>query len=72
MAVVAATTLTIPGIHCDHCQAAIEGALGELEGVRSAKVSVSERTVAVNYDESVVSLDGIKDAIIEQGYDVPA
>ena len=64
--------MTIPGIHCDHCQSAIEGALGQLEGVRSARVSVPDRTVAVDYDESVVSLETIKDKIIEQGYDVPA
>ncbi|MDP8992056.1 MAG: copper ion binding protein [Actinomycetota bacterium] len=66
------TTLTVPGIHCEHCQAAIEGGLSELEGVRSAQVSVPDRTVQVDYDESVVTLDVIRDAIIEQGYDLPA
>ena len=66
-----ATTLHIPGIHCDHCKASIEGAVGALEGVRSAEVSVGERTVAVDYDEAVVGLDRIRDAIIEQGYDLP-
>ncbi len=66
------TTLNIPGIHCHHCQRAIEGALGELEGVRSAHVSVPDRSVDLDYDESVVGLDAIKDAIIEQGYDLPA
>lgn len=65
-------TLTIPGIHCEHCQNAIEGALGDLEGVRSARVSVPAGTVDVDYDESVVSLDAIRDTIIEQGYDLPA
>ncbi len=66
------TTLTIPGIHCDHCQSAIEGALVDLEGVRSARVSVPDRTVEVDYDESTVSLEDIQDAIIHQGYDTPA
>lgn len=65
-------TLNIPGIHCEHCQTSIEGALGELEGVRSARVSVPERTVDVDYDESVVDIDAIKDTILEQGYDLPA
>ena len=65
------TKLTIPEIHCDHCQTAIEGALGDLDGVRSARVSVPERTVDVDYDESLVSLDLIKDTIVEQGYDLP-
>ena len=65
------TTLHIPGIHCGHCQNSIEGALSELEGVRSARVSVPDRTVDVDYDESVVDLDAIKDTIVEQGYDLP-
>ncbi len=63
-------TLNIPGIHGEHCQSSVEGSLGEMEGVRSAQVSVPERRVDVDYDESVV--DAIKDAILEQGYDLPA
>ncbi len=66
------TTLTIPGIHCDHCKSSIEGALGRLEGVRSAEVSVADRTVAVDYDDAVVDLRAIRDTIVEQGYDLPA
>jgi copper chaperone len=69
---VSTTTLKVPGIHCEHCQHAIEGALGELDGVRSARVSVPDRTVDVDYDESVVGLDAIKGTIVEQGYDLPA
>lgn len=65
-------TLNIPGIHCDHCQTSIEGALGELEGVRSARVSVPERSVDVDYDESVVDLEALGATILEQGYDLPA
>ena len=66
------TTLNIPGIHCEHCQTAIAGALPEMDGVRSAQVSVPERTVDVDYDESVVSVDTIGNTIIHQGYDLPA
>ena len=67
-----ATTVAVPGIHCDHCKKSIEGALGDLDGVQSAEVSVADRTVAVRYDESVVTLERIRDAIVEQGYDLPA
>ncbi len=65
------TTLHVPGIHCGHCKASIEGAVGALDGVRTAEVSVDDRTVAVDYDESVVGVEQIKDAIVEQGYDLP-
>lgn len=68
----ALTTLAVPGITCDHCKRSIEGALGGLDGVRAAEVSVADRTVAVEYDESLVDLPRIRDTIIEQGYDLPA
>ena len=66
------TTLRVPGIHCDHCKSAIEGAVGALDGGRAAEVSVAEREVAVDYDDAVVDLERIRDTIIEQGYDLPA
>ena len=66
------TTLSVPGIHCDHCKSSIEGALGQLDGVTSAEVSVPAKTVTVDYDDGQVDLDAIRDAIEEQGYDLPA
>jgi copper chaperone len=63
------TTLSVPEIHCDHCKSSIEGALGGLDGVTSAEVSVLEKTVTVTFDESV-GLATIKETIEEQGYDV--
>ena len=64
------TELDVPGIHCGHCKAAIEGAVGALDGVRTAEVSVPDRRVAVDYDESVATLDQIREAIVDQGYDL--
>ncbi len=66
-----ATTVAVPGIHCGHCKASIEGALRTLDGVRSAEVSVADRTVAVEYDESLVDVGRIREAIVDQGYDLP-
>lgn len=66
------TTLHVPGIHCGNCKSAIEGALSELGGVRSAEVSVEERTVTVDYDESAVDRAAVEHTIVEQGYDLPA
>jgi copper chaperone len=66
------TVLSVPSIHCDHCKASIEGALGQLDGVDSAQVSVPDRTVSVSYDETQVDLDAIREAIVDQGFDVPA
>lgn len=66
----ATTTISVPDIHCDHCKASIEGAVGQLAGVETAQVSVPDRDVTVDYDEGMVSLDQIKAAIVDQGYDL--
>lgn len=65
-------TIRVPGIHCDHCKSSIEGALAEVAGVQRAEVSVDDRHVTVDYDDAAVGLGNLHDAIIEQGYDVPA
>ncbi|HEX2370865.1 MAG TPA: copper ion binding protein [Acidimicrobiia bacterium] len=65
------TTLTVPGIHCDHCKSSIEAAVGELDGVAAVNVDIDPKTVEVSFDDDLVSLDRIVGAIEEQGYDVP-
>jgi copper chaperone len=65
------TTISVPEIHCDHCKMSIEGAVQALEGVTAATVDVPTATVAVAFD-APASFDAIKDAIEEQGYNVPA
>jgi copper chaperone len=64
------TTLSVPSIHCDNCKNSIEGAVGGLDGVSTASVSVEEKTVTVAFDEGTVGLDAIKETIEEQGFDV--
>ena len=64
------TTLSVPAIHCDNCKNSIEGAVGGLDGVSTASVSVEEKTVTVAFDEGTVGLDAIKETIEEQGFDI--
>ena len=63
-------TISVPEIHCDHCKMSIEGAVGAVDGVSTATVDVPTATVAVAFDDPA-SFDTIKNAIEEQGYDVP-
>ncbi len=63
-------TLSVPDISCGHCKSSIEGAVAPMDGVATAEVTIDARTVAVDYDESSVSLDAIITAIEDQGYDV--
>lgn len=68
----AQTQLNVEGMTCGHCKMAVTNALKELDGVKSVEVSVENGKVDVEYDESRVNLDQMKEAIEEQGYDVVA
>ncbi|MBD8027130.1 copper chaperone CopZ [Ureibacillus sp. Re31] len=63
-------TLNVQGMSCGHCVKAIEGSVGELEGVSEVSVKLEEALVDVAFNESQVSLDKIKETIVDQGYDV--
>lgn len=62
--------LTVEGMTCNHCKSAVEGALAEESGVTTATADIDAGLVNVNYDDSKVSLDKIKEVIEDQGYDV--
>jgi len=55
---------------CGHCVAAVNKAVGALAGVANVEVSLQEKTAIVEYDAAIVTLDEIKEAIEDQGYDV--
>ncbi|HUC91790.1 MAG TPA: copper chaperone CopZ [Paenibacillus sp.] len=61
-------TLQVKGMSCGHCVNSVEGAVKNVGA--SAKVDLAGNSVAVSYDESKVSLEAIKEAIEDQGYDV--
>ena len=57
---------------CPSCLQKIESAVGSLDGVDkdSLKVLFNASKVKVNFDESIVSLEAIEDAIENLGYAV--
>ncbi len=61
-------TLQVNGMSCQHCVHSIEKALKEIGA--SARVDLKGNSVTVEYDETKLSLDAVKEAIEEQGYDV--
>lgn len=63
-------TLEVKGMSCGHCKMAVSGALKGLNGVSDVAVDLSTGKVDVNYDESKVGFEQMKDAVEEQGYDV--
>ena len=63
-------TIPVIGMACAACSAHVERKLSELKGIRSASVSLAGRTALVDYDPSVISLEEMKRAISNAGYDL--
>lgn len=63
------TTLSVPDIHCNHCKMSLEGALGQVAGVKEATVDVPSATIAVTYDAPATEADLVA-AVEGQGYEV--
>ncbi|HEV2580822.1 MAG TPA: heavy-metal-associated domain-containing protein, partial [Ktedonobacteraceae bacterium] len=55
--------LVAPDISCEHCQHAIEGAVGSMEGVSQVKVDIPTKTVHVAYDPQHVTLAKIEEVL---------
>lgn len=61
-------TLNVEGMSCGHYVNSVEKAVKEVGA--KANVSLSDKTVAVEFDEAAVTLESIKEAIEDQGYEV--
>ena len=64
------TLLTIEGMSCGHCSARVEKALNAIAGV-SATVDLAAKTASVTHPDTV-SVDALKNAVIDAGYSVSA
>lgn len=64
------TTLIAPDISCEHCQHAIEDALGKLEGVDTVKVDIPMKSVAVHYDSRKLTRTQLIEKLDDIGYTV--
>lgn len=60
------TVLSVPDISCEHCVAAITGAVSQLDGVESVTIDLDAKTVTVAGGDR----DAIVAAIDDAGYDV--
>lgn len=63
-------SLKINGIHCASCVLKIEKALQREDGVSSANVNFALGTIALEFDVQRITLEKIKNKIIEIGYEV--
>ena len=63
-------TIPVVGMACASCSAHVEKKLNSLAGVASASVSLPGRSALVDYDPQQISLEGMKKAINDIGYDL--
>jgi len=61
------TDLSVPSIHCGGCIRTIEKALGDMDGIVSARVNLSTRRVAVRWRETAAPPPMVK-ALADLGY----
>ncbi len=62
--------LKIEGMHCDGCAKRLEKVLNNIEGVKTAKVSFSDKCASIEYTEENVSIEELKEAIVDAGFEV--
>jgi copper chaperone len=66
----ATEVLKVEGMSCQHCVMSIEKAVGALQGVMGVKVDLAGKTVTIEYETAVLTLEIIKETIEDQGYEV--
>lgn len=64
--------LITSGMHCSSCSMLIDMTLGDLPGVVSSKTDHATGETLVSFDDSVVSIEAIMDAIRGVGYEAEA
>ncbi len=62
--------VTAPAMSCGHCKMTIESAVKKLRGVNGVNADPDTKKVEIDFDENTVTIDAIKRAIEEAGYEV--
>ncbi|KAK9475286.1 E1-E2 ATPase-domain-containing protein [Dipodascopsis tothii] len=63
------STYSVDGMTCGSCTVSIETAVGAMDGVESVAVSLITERATVRHNADVVSVDAIKEAIEDCGFD---
>jgi|SRR6056297_235414 len=63
-------TLQVGGMHCAGCSSAVERALSKRDGIAQATVNLSTEKAYVDYNSDLISVEEIKKAVEDAGYEV--
>lgn len=61
--------LKVSGMHCTGCSNRLEKVLNNLDGVESANVDFESTIAHIVYDENVLNIEKIKEAIEDAGFE---
>lgn len=62
------TTLRVPDIKCDGCVERVANVLERLDGVRSARVTLGDKTARVEHDAEATPPADLEAAVEKAGY----
>ena len=65
-------TIKVEGMTCGGCVKSIENALNEQSGIQKVAADLDAGTVAVDFDDNVIQITAIEQAIERAGFDVAA
>ncbi len=63
------TTISVEGMHCNHCKAKVEAAIKAVKGVKSLNVSLETASADIVYAEGKTTPEAIARAITDSGFD---
>lgn len=66
----ATTTIAIQGMTCSGCVQSVTKALHAIAGVQNVDVSLEQHQATVTFDDTQVTVEQLKEAIEDAGYDV--
>ena len=65
----ATITLNIDGMTCGGCVKSVTKVLNDLDGVRSATVSLENKNTQVEFDEGKIQIAQLVEAVEDAGFD---
>ena len=65
-------TLNIDGMTCGGCVKSVTKVLNDLDGVRSATVSLENKNAQVEFDEGKIQIAQLVEAVEDAGFDARA
>jgi copper chaperone len=66
----ATATITVKGMTCSGCVNSVTKALKSVDGVQEANVDLQGQKATVTFNDTVTSVQALKQAVEDAGYDV--